>query len=106
MTNEPVQITTDKPLRLSAEGMRALKKATGRGMSELLNDEDDEANRLQVMAFSELHRRATHGGHMPDAATLWEEAGTVEVEFSGPVEIDPLGSASSITSPPSAVTGA
>ena len=35
---EPVQITTDKPLRLSAEGMRALKKATGRGMSELLND--------------------------------------------------------------------
>ena len=47
-----VIVSTDKPLRLSADGMRALNKATGRTMTDLLNDPDDEANRIQVMAFS------------------------------------------------------
>ena len=57
MTREPdygygdvVHISSDKPLRLSADAMRALRKATGRTMSDLFNDDEDEANRIQVMA--------------------------------------------------------
>jgi hypothetical protein len=103
--DEPVTISQDRPLRLTADAMRALKKATGRSMSELLNDEDDEANRIQVTAFAELHRREARLGHMPDAATLWERAGTTEVEFAAPEQVDPLGDGSSPTSPPSAPTG-
>jgi hypothetical protein len=101
----PVVISQDRPLRLTADAMRALKKATGRSMSELLNDEDDDANRIQVTAFAELHRREVRMGHMPDAATLWEQAGAVEVEFVAPEPMDPLDDESSPTSPPSAPTG-
>lgn len=94
---EPVVISPDRPLRLTAEAMRALKKATGRSMSDLLNDEDDDANRIQVTAFAELHRRAARMGHMPDAATLWDQAGLTEVDFMAPEPIDPLGVGSSAT---------
>jgi hypothetical protein len=106
MTNdEPIVIGTDKPLRLSADTMRALKKATGRNMSELLNDDDDDANRIQVVAFAELFRRYLPSGHTPDAAALWEEAGAAEVDFTAPEPIDPLGGGFSQTSPPSVGTG-
>jgi hypothetical protein len=94
-------------MRLSAEAMRGLKKATGRSMTELLNDDDDEANRIQVMAFAELHRRAARLGHLPDAGALWERAGLVDIDFVVPeAEVDPLGGGSSTTSPLSAATGA
>jgi hypothetical protein len=104
----PVEFDSTKPLRMSADCMRSLAKATGRTMTELLQDEADEANRIQVIAFSELHRRYARAGHLPDAATLWEQAGAVEVVFETPPSIvdDPLGSGSSTTSPPSAGTGA
>jgi hypothetical protein len=102
----PVDIDSERPLRLSAEAMRALRKATGRSMSDLLNDDDDDANRIQVMAFAELHRRGTRGGHLDDAATLWERAGAVEVDFIAPTPPDFLGGESSETLPRSAGTGA
>jgi hypothetical protein len=102
---QPVVIDSERPLRLSAEAMRALRKATGRSMSELLNDEDDDANRVQVMAFAELHRRGVRLGHLDDAATLWERAGGVEVDFLAPTAPDFLDGASSQTSPDSAGTG-
>ena len=101
----PVEIDSERPLRLSAEAMRALRKATGRGMSELLNDDDDEANRIQVMAFAELHRRGVRLGHLDDAATIWERAANVEVDFITPTAPDFLGGVSSETSPRSAGTG-
>jgi len=104
--DEPVVVSPDRPLRLSAEAMRALRKATGCSMTELLADDDDEANRLQVVAFAELHRRAKRSGHEPDAATLWDQAGQIEVDFAAPERLDPLDDGSSTTSPPSAVTGA
>ena len=103
--DEPVDIDSERPLRLSAEAMRALNKATGRSMSELLNDDDDEANRIQVMAFAELHRRGRRLGHLADAATLWERAGDVEVDFIAPTAPDFLDGASSETSPDSVGTG-
>jgi hypothetical protein len=103
--DEPVTISQEKPLRLTADGMRALKKATGHTMSELLADDEDEANRIQVAAFAELHRRETRLGHMPDAATLWERAGALEVVLTGPEPIDPLGGGSSPASPPSVPIG-
>ena len=103
--DEPVMVSASHPLRLSADAMRSLTKATGRTMSELLQDDQDEANRVQVMAFAQLHRRAAAAGHLPDAAELWERAGLVEVEFQGEA-VDPTEGASSGTLPPSATTGA
>jgi len=104
VNDEPVVIAADRPLRLSAESMRALKKATGRSMTELMADDDDEATRLQVAAFAELHRRAKRSGHEPDAATLWDRAGEIEVDLVAPERLDPLGDGSSTTSSPSAST--
>ena len=92
-------------VRMSAEAMRGLKKATGRSMTDLLQDDDDEANRLQVMAYGELWRRAHRLGHLPDAATMWDYAGMVELEFVVERQIDPLEGGSSTTSPHSAATG-
>jgi hypothetical protein len=111
MTNayllEPVEIAPDRPLRLSPNALRSLAKATGRSLSDLLTDEADEANRVQVIAFAELYRRADRAGHMPDAGALWEMAGAVDVEFNGPENpaMDPTEGASSTTSPPSADIG-
>ena len=102
--DETVVVQSDHPLRLSADAMRSLVKATGRSMSELLQDDDDEANRVQVMAFAELHRRGVRSGHLPDAAQLWERAGVVPVEF-GAARSDPLDGESSETSLRSADTG-
>jgi hypothetical protein len=78
---DPIEVGDDHPLRLSAEGIRSLKKATGRTLTDLLQDDDDDALRFQVMAFAELHRRAARLGHLPDAGALWEQAGTVELDF-------------------------
>jgi hypothetical protein len=108
--HEPVVVdsTGGVAFRVSAEAMRALTKATGRTMSSLLQEEDDEADRFQAIAFLELHRRAAKAGHLPDAGELWERAGLVDIEVAGPaapVAADPLGAGSSPTSPPSAGTG-
>jgi hypothetical protein len=103
--DEPIEIGADHPLRLSAEGLRALKKATGRTLTELVNDDDDEPTRFQAMAFAELHRRAARAGHLPDAGDLWERAGRVELDFVTAERLDPLDAKSSTTSPPSAGTG-
>jgi hypothetical protein len=86
--NEPIEVGAEHPLRLSAEGLRALKKATGRTMTDLLQDDEDEANRFQVMAFAELHRRAARMGHLPPADELWELAGNAELDFVAR-ELDP-----------------
>ena len=111
MTKPPEWATTPVMIeagavRMSADAMRGLKKATGRSMTDLLGDDDDEANRLQVMAYGELHRRAARLGHLPDAATMWEYAGAVELDFVVETELDPLDGGSSTISPPSAATGA
>jgi len=103
--DEPVEVGADVPLRLSAEGLRALHKATGRSLTELVSDDDDQATRFQTAAFAELHRRAARAGHLPDAGELWERAGLVELEFVRAERLDPLDGGSSTTSPPSAATG-
>lgn len=103
--DEPIEVGADHPLRLSAEGLRALKKATGRTLSDLVNDDEDEAARFQVLAFAELHRRAARTGHLPDAGELWERAGVIELDFVAAERLDPLDARSSTTSPPSAATG-
>jgi len=105
--SSPLAIDPDRPLRASADAMRAFTKATGRTLTDVLQGEDD-ADRFQALAFFELHARAARAGHLPDAGELYERAGAVEIEFSPsstPVVADPLGAASSTTSPLSAATG-
>lgn len=102
----PVAIDPNKPLRASADAMRAYTKATGTTLTDALQGEDD-ADRFQALAFFELHARATKAGHLPDAGELYERAGAVTIMFeaAAPDTADPLGGASSRTSPPSAGTG-
>jgi hypothetical protein len=102
----PVRIVAGAGVRMSADAMRALGKATGRNLSELLTDDEDEVAKFQVMAFAELHRRELRLGHMPDAGTLWERAGAVELELTlEDPAADPTGGESSTGSPRSAGTG-
>ncbi len=101
---DPITIGGDAPLRLSADALRALKKATGRTMTDLVQDEDDIV-RFQVMAFAELFRRYHRSGHMPPADELWEQAGAVELEFGLGEPLDPTSGGSSTDSPASAATG-
>lgn len=101
---EPVELTVGT-IRLSADAMRSLQKATGRTMTDLIQDEDDVANRFQVMAFAQLYRRGARLGHLPPADELWEAAGAVDIEFEADGPVDPLDAASSTTSPPSVATG-
>jgi len=106
MTDDPVTVNLDHPLRMSADGLRALKKATGRSLTDLLQDDEDEVLRFQVMAFGELHRRMARLGHLPDAGELWERAGAVELDFPAPEPVDPTQGGSSTISLDSAATGA
>ena len=99
--DEPVEVGPDHPMRLSAEALRALKKATGRSLTDLTSDDDDIETRFQVTAFAELYRREVRRGHMPEASVLWERAGRVELDFVATDRADPLGAASSTTPPPS-----
>jgi len=84
-----VEVGENHPLRLSAEALRALKKATGRNLTDLVGDDDDEISRFQVLAFAELYRREATRGHMPDADSLWERAGRVELDFVVADRLDP-----------------
>jgi hypothetical protein len=102
--DDPILIGENHPMRLSADALRALKKATGHTMTELVQDDEDDLSRFQVMAFAELYRRYATSGHMPDAATLWERAGAVEIEF-GAEALDPTSGESLTDSLPSAATG-
>lgn len=105
MTDEPIVIKDQASPRFSAEALRALKKATGRTMTELFSEGSDEVDRFQTLAFFELWRRLARLGHLPDAGELWERAGVVEVDFE--VERrDPLQDGRSITLPPFADIGA
>jgi nucleoid DNA-binding protein len=102
----PVAIDPDKPLRASADAMRAFTKATGSTLTDVLQGEDD-ADRFQALAFFELHVRAAKAGHLPDAGELYELAGRVTIVFEAPANVvaDPLDAGSSRTSPRSAATG-
>ncbi len=109
--SEPVVISEERPLRVSASAMRALAKVTGRSMTDLLQGADDpdaEADRMQAVAFLELYKRTARLGHIPDPGVLWDQAGDVEIDVAAKptdrVE-DPLGGESSKTSPRSVVTG-
>jgi hypothetical protein len=105
----PIELETAQVnLRTSADAMRALIKATGHTMTELLQDDENEADRMQAIAFLELHRRAARAGHPLDPGDLWERAGRVEIAISGEAPnpyADPLNDGSSTTSPRSVVSG-
>lgn len=108
MIDDPIEVGADHPIRLSADALRALRKGSGRTLTELLNqpedDADAQADKFQTMAFAELYRRELGRGHMPEAGVLWERAGRVDLEF-GTDQRDPTPGESSTDSPDSADIG-
>jgi hypothetical protein len=103
--DDDIEIRADKPLRMSANALRALRKGAGRPMSELMEDDSDDGNRPQVMAFLELYSRAQRAGHPVEAGELWQLAGDIEVIYTQPPAPDPLAAESSPISPRSVTTG-
>lgn len=83
--DDPVEVGADHPIRLSADALRSLYKGSGRTLTDLLNQPEDDpeamSDKFQVMAYAELYRRQARLGHLDDAATLWERAGRVELVF-------------------------
>jgi hypothetical protein len=103
---DEVIIEADRPLRMSPDCMRMLRKATGQSLTDILTNEDEDENRMQAIAFAELHRRLAPLGHLPDAAQLWERAGRTLIVMQAPENMpDPLGGEYSTTSQPSADSG-
>ena len=73
-TDDVILIDPDRPLRLSPDAMRALTKATGRTMTELLNDEDDEANRVFLKALLQMDAHEVHTARDGRDALTWLHA--------------------------------
>jgi hypothetical protein len=62
--------------RVRPNDIRALKKATGLSLSDLLSG-DDMADQTQAMAFLSLRRQYPE----EDPALIWERAGDADVQF-------------------------
>jgi|SRR5215471_8806139 len=101
---DEVLIEADRPFRMSPDGMRALRKATGMPLTDILQGDDEEL-RMQAVAFGELHRRLARMGHLPDAGELWERAGRAVIVLAVPQAPDPFGGVNSTTSQPSVASG-
>jgi hypothetical protein len=87
MTELPASVTVSGAPRMTSGDIRALKKATGRTMTELM---EDDADRLQLTVFCQLRRADPEA----DPAVLWEAADDVVIVFEAP-EADPTNAASS-----------
>ncbi len=98
--DDPVELSGE--FRPTVDGMRALRKATGRTIAEL---NEDELDGMQGTAFLALHKRYAQLGHLPDAGELWERAGLVEISYPEPLPPDPTNGEPSRTSPSSADIG-
>jgi len=95
---------TDQPIRVSSRGFRlrpsdgrALTKATGRTLNELLSG-SDMADQLQAFAFIELRRRDRDNGAERDPLDVWAAAEEADIEMDSPDDVptpDPLGEVSS-----------
>jgi len=104
--DDVVVVDPQRPIRVTPDAMRALKAATGRTFTDLLQDEDP-ATQFQVTAFAELYRRAERLGHLPPAAELWERAAHTEVTFdASAIALDPTNGGFTTTSPHSVDSGA
>ena len=102
---EVIEMAADKPFRMSPDAMRALRKATGLTITDILTNEDEPETRMQALAFGHLFGQLARYGHLPDAATLWERAGRADIDLVPPDGFDPLGAEHSTTSQPSADSG-
>ena len=94
---ESITISGTPNVRLSANDMRALRKATGKTMEELMGENAADEDRLQAVAWLELRRQ----GYEP----TWEQAGELALQFETEVP-DPTSGEPSTSSPPSAASGA
>ena len=100
MTDDAIHVNPRGGFRTRASDARALTKATGRTLGELLAGED-MADQLQAFAFIELRRRERDAQPHPDRgefiyrdpAETWELAGETDVEMDGDTipTPDPLG---------------
>ena len=76
--DDDVVTVSARGFRVRPNDIRALKKATGLSMGDLLSG-DDMADQTQAMAFLALRRKHPD----EDPALLWERSGDTEVEFEG-----------------------
>ena len=88
---DEVIVIGTRGFRVRANDIRALKKATGLTLGDMLEG-DDMADQTQAMAFLQLRRRHPDA----DPGELWERAGDVDIEMEGePPTPDPTDAPSS-----------
>jgi hypothetical protein len=83
--------------RFSPNELRALKAQTGRGLTDLIGPDADDADRFQTMAWLRLRR----DGH---PALDWNALGDLEIAMQAEPP-DPTNAGSPTSSPPSAGSG-
>ena len=78
---ESVVVTQNPDLRMTPNQIRALKAESGRNLSDLMDANADEADRMQAIIWLALRRQGYQAS--------WDEAADVAVEFQGDAAPDP-----------------
>jgi hypothetical protein len=86
-THLPASVTVSQnpDLRMTPNQIRALKAESGHSLTELLDSDADDANRMQAIIWLEL-RRQGYNAH-------WDDVGDVAIEFQGEPAPDPTNDA-------------
>ena len=78
---ESVVVTQNPDLRMTPNQIRALKAESGQNLSELMDANADEADRMQAIVWLALRRQGYEAS--------WDQAADVAVEFQGDAAPDP-----------------
>ena len=89
---------TPRGFRMRASDAKAVMKASGRTLTELIDDSADLGDKLQAFAFLELRKLDRANGEESDPGELWSLAEDVDVDLIMDGEVptpDPLSATSS-----------
>jgi hypothetical protein len=78
---DSVVVTQNPDLRMTPNQIRALKAESGRNLSDLMDANADEADRMQAIIWLALRRDGYQAS--------WDDAADVAVEFEGDAAPDP-----------------
>jgi hypothetical protein len=78
---DSVLVTQNPDLRMTPNQIRALKAESGQNLSDLMDANADEADRMQAIVWLALRRQGYEAS--------WDDAADVAIEFQGEPVPDP-----------------